>query len=64
MNTTKTERKGKAAHTEKIKTYVPLRWCVHSTFAHGDISDPLKMYRGKDCGKDCRIRKRRGKEVV
>ena len=46
MNTMKTERK---AYTEKIKTYVPLRWCVHSTFAHGDISDPLKMYRGKDC---------------
>ena len=24
-------------------------WCVHSTFAYGDVPDPLKMYRGKDC---------------
>ena len=23
-------------------------WYVHITFAHGDVPDPLKMYRG-DC---------------
>ena len=23
--------------------------CVHSAFAYGDVPDPLKMYRGKDC---------------
>ena len=22
---------------------------MHSTFAYGDVPDPLKMYRGKDC---------------
>ena len=49
MNTMKTERKGKAPHTEKINTHVPSRWRVHSTFAYGDVPDPLKMYRGKDC---------------
>ena len=49
MNTMKTERKGKASYTEKINTHVPSGWCVHSTFAYGDVPDPLKMYRGKDC---------------
>ena len=49
MNTMKTERKGKAPYTEKINTHIPSGWCVHSTFAYGDVPDPLKMYRGKDC---------------
>ena len=49
MNTMKTEKKGKASFTEKINTHVPSGWCVHSTFAYGDVPDPLKMYRGKDC---------------
>ena len=49
MNRMKAGRKGKASYTEKINTYVPLGWCVHSTFAYGDVPDPLKMYRGKDC---------------
>ena len=33
----------------KINTHVTSGWCVHSIFAYGDIPDPLKMYRGKDC---------------
>ena len=49
MNTMKTERKGKSPYTEKINTHVPSGWCVHSTFAYGDVSEPLKMYHGKDC---------------
>ena len=49
MNTMKTERKGKTPYTEKINTYVPSGWYVHSTFGYGDISDPLKMYWGEDC---------------
>ena len=44
MNTMKTEEKGKASYTEKINTHVPSGWCVHSTFAYGDVPDPLKMY--------------------
>ena len=48
-NRVKTERKGKASHTEKTKTHIPSGWCVHSTFVYGDVSDPLKMYRGKNC---------------
>ena len=49
MNRMKAKRKGKAPYTEKISKHVPSRWCVRSTFAYGDVTDPLKMYRGKDC---------------
>ena len=49
MNTMKAERKGKVLYTEKINTHVPSGWCVHSTFAYGDVPNPLKMYRGKEC---------------
>ena len=43
MNTMKVERKGKAPDMEKINTYIQSGWCVHSTFAYGDVSNPLKM---------------------
>ena len=49
MNRMKTERNGKAPYTEKINAHVPSGWCIHSTFAYGDVPGPLKMYRGKDC---------------
>ena len=49
MNTVKAGSKGKVSYAEKINTHVPSRWYVHSTFAYGDVADPLKMYRGKDC---------------
>ena len=48
MNTMKAGSKGKVSYTEKINTHVPSGWCVNSTFAYGDVPDPLKMYRGKD----------------
>ena len=63
MNTMKAERKGKVPYTEKIDTHVPSGWCVHRTFAYGDVPDPLKMYRGKDCEKVRRTHSRRSKEV-
>ena len=49
VNRMKTGRKVKAPYTEKISKHVPSGWCVHSTFAYGDVPNPLKMYRGKDC---------------
>ena len=48
-STMKAGRKGKALYTEKINTHVLSGWCIHSTFAYGDVPNPLKMYRGKDC---------------
>ena len=50
MKKMKTKRKSKTPYTEKINTYVPSGCCLHSTFPYGYVSDPLKMYRGKDCG--------------
>ena len=49
MNRMKAGRKGRTSITEKISSHVPSGWCVHSTFAYGDVSDSLKMYRGKGC---------------
>ena len=49
MNTMKAERKGKAPDTGKINTHRPSGSCVHNTFDYGDVPDPLKIYRGKDC---------------
>ena len=49
MNTMKAERKGKTPYTENINTHVPSGWCVHNTFAYGDVPDPLKIFRDKYC---------------
>ena len=29
--------------------HTPSGWCVYSKFAYGDVDDPLRLYRGKDC---------------
>ena len=44
----KAGRKSKAPYMEKISKHIPSGWCAHSTFAYGDVPDPLKMYQGKD----------------
>ena len=49
MNQMPTEKNGQTPYTEKINTHAPSGWCVPSTFAYGDVFDPLKMYGGKDC---------------
>ena len=35
--------------TRGINIHVPSGWCVHSEFAYGEVKDPLKLCRGKDC---------------
>ena len=35
--------------TRDINVHIPSGWCVHSGFAYGEVQDPLKLYRGKDC---------------
>ena len=32
-----------------VNTHVPSGWCIHSEFAYGEVKDPLRLYRGKDC---------------
>ena len=34
-----------------VNKHVPSDFCVYSKFAYGDVPDPLKAYRGKDCVK-------------
>ena len=35
--------------TRGINVHIPSGWCVQSEFAYGEVKDPLKLYRGKDC---------------
>ena len=36
-------------YTNEVNQNMPSRWCVHSKFAYGDVDNPLRTYRGKDC---------------
>ena len=35
--------------THGVNIHTPSGWCVRSEFAYGEVKDPLKLYRGKDC---------------
>ena len=32
-----------------VNIHKPSGWCVKSEFAYGEVDNPIKMYRGKDC---------------
>ena len=32
-----------------VNIHEPLGWCVKSEFAHWEVKNPIKLYRGKDC---------------
>ena len=36
-------------YTNQVNQHMPSGWCVHSKFAYGDVDNPLRTYRGKDC---------------
>ena len=36
-------------YTLEVTKHSPSGWCVYSKFAYGEVKDPLKLYRGKDC---------------
>ena len=36
-------------YTNEVNQYTPSGWCVYSKFAYGDVDNPLRLYRGKDC---------------
>ena len=36
-------------YTHKVNRHTPSGWCVYSKFAYGNVNDPLKLYRGKEC---------------
>ena len=35
--------------TRGVNVHTPSEWCILSKFAYGEVKDPLKLYRGKDC---------------
>ena len=35
--------------TRGVNVHTPSGWCIRSKFAYGEVKDPLKLYRGKDC---------------
>ena len=37
------------AYNTKVNQHIPSGWCVYSKFAYGEVENPLKLYRGKDC---------------
>ena len=36
-------------YTNEVNHHTPSGWCVYSKFAYGDVDNPLRTYRGKDC---------------
>ena len=36
-------------YTKKVNRHIPSGFCVYSKFTYGEVKDPLKLYRGKDC---------------
>ena len=36
-------------YSQNVNQHTPSGWCVYSKFAYGEVEDPLKLYRGKDC---------------
>ena len=37
------------SYTLEVTKHSPSGWCVYSKFTYGEVKDPLKLYRGKDC---------------
>ena len=36
-------------YTNEVNQHTPSGWCVYSKFAYGNVDNPLRTYRGKDC---------------
>ena len=36
-------------YTNEVNQHTPSGCCVYSKFAYGDVDNPLRLYRGKDC---------------
>ena len=36
-------------YTNEVNQHTPSGWCVYCKFAYGDVDNPLRIYRGKDC---------------
>ena len=43
------ENNPRISATRGVNVHTPSGWCIWSEFAYGEVKDPLKLYRGKDC---------------
>ena len=43
------ENNPRISATREVNIHTPSGWCIRSEFAYGEVKDPLKLYRGKDC---------------
>ena len=43
------ENNPRISATRGVNVHTPSGWCARSEFAYGEVKDPLKLYRGKDC---------------
>ena len=39
----------KESYTAKINQHIPSGYCIYSKFSYGEVKNPLKLCRGKDC---------------
>ena len=37
------------SYSQNINQHISTGWCVYSKLVYGDVKDPFKLYRGKDC---------------
>ena len=38
-----------SSYTREVNHHVLFRFCTYTTFVYGEIQDPLRLYREKDC---------------
>ena len=43
------ENNPRISTTRGVNVLTPSGWCIRGKFAYGEVKDPLKLYRGKDC---------------
>ena len=51
-------------YTKKVNQHIPSGFCVYSKFAYGEVKDPLKLYRGKDCIQVLRLCEERSEKAL
>ena len=37
------------SYTKDISKHIPSGFCIFNKFTYGEVRNPLKLYRGKDC---------------
>ena len=38
-----------SSYMRDMNNHIPSGFCTYTTFAYGEVEDPMRLYRGKDC---------------